>query len=64
MIQEMRKQLHQCIGEQVEVITKKNDKIIGKLSWLSPDRCMAEITLKTGQIDTVMDLHIKAIKKL
>jgi hypothetical protein len=64
MGEDIRRMLHECIGEAIEIKTKKDEKICGKLSWLSPDRCMAEITLKNGQIETVTDVRIKTIRKL
>ncbi|HJV47075.1 MAG TPA: hypothetical protein VJ824_15260 [Bacillota bacterium] len=64
MGEEIRRMLHECMGEAIEIKTKQDEKICGKLSWLSPDRCMAEITLKNGQIQTVTDFGIKTIKKL
>lgn len=64
MNEEMRRQLHECIGLKVEVQTKNNGKIKGYLCWISPDRCMAEIKLHTGEINTVMDNQIKSIRKM
>ena len=64
MGEEIRRQLQQYMGESIEIKTKQDEKICGKLSWLSPDRCMAEITLKNGQIETLTDVRIKSIKKL
>ena len=64
MGEDIRRIMHQCVGQPVEIITKQDDKISGILSWLSPDRCMAEVTLKNGQIETVLDVRIKSIKKV
>jgi len=64
MGEEIRKRLQDCVGESIEVRTIQNAKICGKLSWLSPDCCMAEVTLKNGQIETLMDDRIKTIKRL
>lgn len=63
MGEDIRRLLQQCIGESVEVRTKQDQKICGKLSWLSPDRCMAEVTLKNGQIETLIDVRIKSVRK-
>ncbi len=64
MNEEMRRRLNEYIGQEVEVQTKNNGKIKGYLCWISPDRCMAEIKLQTGEINTVMDNQIKCIRKL
>ncbi|RXT05324.1 hypothetical protein [Ammoniphilus sp. CFH 90114] len=64
MGEEIRRTLLQCRGEAVEIITRSEKKINGTLSWLSPDRCMAEIRTKNGEIETIMDVRIKSIKKV
>lgn len=64
MGEEIRRQLQQCLGESVVIFTKLDSKICGRLSWLSPDRCMAEVTLKSGQIETILDVRIKSIKRV
>ncbi|MEW9670205.1 hypothetical protein [Ammoniphilus sp. 3BR4] len=64
MGEEIRRTLLQCKGEAVEIITRTDGKINGILSWLSPDRCMAEITKKDGEIETVWDARIKSIKRI
>ncbi|MEW9670281.1 hypothetical protein [Ammoniphilus sp. 3BR4] len=60
----MRRQLQDHLGQQIEILTKTNGKIRGVLSWLSPDSCMAEVTLNNGEINTVTDVQIKSIRKL
>ncbi|WP_134704817.1 hypothetical protein [Ammoniphilus sp. YIM 78166] len=64
MGEEIRRQLLQCRGEAVEILLRSETKINGTLSWLSPDRCMAEITTEDGHIETVRDVRIKSIKKI
>lgn len=64
MNEEMRRQLQESLGHQIEIQTRTNGKIKGILSWLSPDRCMAEITLQSGEINTVTDVQIKSIRRL
>ncbi|RXT05229.1 hypothetical protein [Ammoniphilus sp. CFH 90114] len=64
MNEEMRRQLQESLGQQIEIQTKTSGKIRGVLSWLSPDRCMAEITLTTGEINTVTDVQIKSIRRI
>lgn len=64
MNEEMRRQLQASLGHEIEIQTKTNAKIKGMLSWISPDRCMAEVKLQSGEINTVLDVQIKSIRKL
>ncbi|RXT08933.1 hypothetical protein [Ammoniphilus sp. CFH 90114] len=64
MIEEIRRQLFANQNMIVEVMTKHQTRIQGKLTWLSPDRSMAEITLHDGQIKTITDIDIKNVVAL
>lgn len=63
VIIDIRKQLQDCMGFHVVIETKKMKKVCGYLSWLSPDHSMAEVTLKSGEIYTIIDIDIKKINK-
>lgn len=61
---ELKRRLEESLGHEIEIQTKSKGKIKGILSWVSPDRCMAEIKLQSGEINTVLDVQIKSIRKL
>jgi len=60
----MKKRLEENLGHVIEIRTKSKGKIKGLLSWISPDCCMAEVKLRSGEINTVLDTQIKSIRKI
>lgn len=62
MSEVFHKRLNECLHERIEVKTKNNETIRGILSWISPDHTMVEITLKDGQIKTLLDKRIVCFK--
>jgi hypothetical protein len=63
MIEEIRRELQRNMGCWIEIETKRMEKVNGTLSWVSPDRSMAELTLPDGSIKTITDVQIRKIKK-
>jgi RNase P/RNase MRP subunit p29 len=60
----IQKQLKEMFGKQVEVCTKRSEKYIGIITWISPDNTMAELKMADGQIKLLTDVNIKQIKSI
>lgn len=60
----IKRRLEENLGQAIEIETKSKGKIKGVLSWVSPDRCMAEVKLRSGEINTVLDSQIKSIRRV
>lgn len=60
----IKRRLEENLGQTIEIETKSKGKIKGVLSWVSPDRCMAEVKLRSGEINTVLDSQIKSIRRV
>ncbi|MDF2684395.1 MAG: hypothetical protein K0R47_5585 [Brevibacillus sp.] len=58
----IQKQLKELFGKQVEVYTKRSEKYMGIITWISPDSTMAELKMADGQIKLLTDIGIKQIK--
>ncbi|WP_035294735.1 hypothetical protein [Brevibacillus thermoruber] len=62
MLISIQKQMKESFGKLIEVYTKRSEKYIGIITWVSPDNTMSELKMADGQIKLLTDVNIKHIK--
>ncbi|NGQ96546.1 hypothetical protein G3578_15395 [Brevibacillus sp. SYP-B805] len=63
MLLHIQKQIRESLGKQVEVCMKNSERLVGTITWVSPDDTMAELKMADGQIKLLTDVVIKTIKR-